>query len=206
MGHLVNSIKEIPEYLERGSNVLESDVKFFKNGSVKAVHHGFPCDCGRECENSANLANYLQTVRNITDPNTPGNYYNQLVMQFFDLKLNTSEDKRYSGREIARHVLDYLWGEAGEREQEIEIDDPANDVPAQEIFRSLRGQNQGSKKDKSVLFAFLLHISFLGFGWKRVAINSGPKNPKDLLKKRLVRRHNALQETKRDLFEGLNGP
>ncbi|PRD17771.1 UNVERIFIED_CONTAM: Phospholipase D LiSicTox-alphaIA1bi [Trichonephila clavipes] len=119
MGHLVNSIKEIPEYLERGSNVLESDVKFFKNGSVKAVHHGFPCDCGRECENSANLANYLQTVRNITDPNTPGNYYNQLVMQFFDLKLNTSEDKRYSGREIARHVLDYLWGEAGEREQEV---------------------------------------------------------------------------------------
>ncbi|GFU26753.1 uncharacterized protein TNCV_1838121 [Trichonephila clavipes] len=34
------------------------------------------------------------------------------------------------------------------------------------------------------LFAFLLHISFLGFGWRRVAINSGPKNPKDLLKKR----------------------
>ncbi|GFU99915.1 hypothetical protein TNCV_1257641 [Trichonephila clavipes] len=34
------------------------------------------------------------------------------------------------------------------------------------------------------LFASLLHISFLGFGWKRVAINSGPKNRKDLLKKR----------------------
>ncbi|GFV48244.1 hypothetical protein TNCV_501821 [Trichonephila clavipes] len=39
------------------------------------------------------------------------------------------------------------------------------------------------------LFAFLLHISFLGFGWKRVAINSGPKNPKDLLKKRRVGCH-----------------
>ncbi|GFX53666.1 hypothetical protein TNCV_1596121 [Trichonephila clavipes] len=35
----------------------------------------------------------------------------------------------------------------------------------------------------SYLFASL-HMSFLGFGWKRVAINSGPKNPKDLLKKR----------------------
>ncbi|GFV12022.1 hypothetical protein TNCV_669531 [Trichonephila clavipes] len=34
------------------------------------------------------------------------------------------------------------------------------------------------------LFASLLHISFLGFGWKIVAINSGPKYPKDLLKKR----------------------
>ncbi|GFX27432.1 uncharacterized protein TNCV_35291 [Trichonephila clavipes] len=34
-----------------------------------------------------------------------------------------------------------------------------------------------------------LYFSFLGFGWKRVAINSGPKNPKDLLKKRRVSRH-----------------
>ncbi|GFV44547.1 hypothetical protein TNCV_3287291 [Trichonephila clavipes] len=39
-----------------------------------------------------------------------------------------------------------------------------------------------------MLFASL-HFSFLGFGWKRVAINSGPKNPKDLLKKRCVSRH-----------------
>ncbi|GFY03319.1 hypothetical protein TNCV_1172771 [Trichonephila clavipes] len=39
-----------------------------------------------------------------------------------------------------------------------------------------------------ILFASL-HFSFLGFGWKRVAINSGPKNPKDLLKKRRVSRH-----------------
>ncbi|GFY72712.1 dermonecrotic toxin SPH, partial [Trichonephila inaurata madagascariensis] len=118
MGHLVNSIEEISEYLERGSNVLESDIEFFKNGSVKAVYHGFPCDCYRECENSANMADYLQTVRNITDPNVPGNYYDQMVLQLFDLKLNTSEDKRFSGREVARHVLDYLWGEEGEREQE----------------------------------------------------------------------------------------
>ncbi|GFY16700.1 transposable element Tcb1 transposase [Trichonephila clavipes] len=28
-------------------------------------------------------------------------------------------------------------------------------------------------------------------GWERVAINSGPKNPKDLLKKRRVRRHSV---------------
>ncbi|GFS62772.1 uncharacterized protein TNCV_3202031 [Trichonephila clavipes] len=40
------------------------------------------------------------------------------------------------------------------------------------------------------LFASLIRNSFLGFGWKRVAINSGPKNPKDLLKKRRVRCHN----------------
>ncbi|GFV87166.1 hypothetical protein TNCV_5113841 [Trichonephila clavipes] len=38
-------------------------------------------------------------------------------------------------------------------------------------------------------FTSFIHIPFLGFGWKRVAINSGVKNPKDLLKKRRVRRH-----------------
>ncbi|GFV90842.1 hypothetical protein TNCV_2324111 [Trichonephila clavipes] len=40
-------------------------------------------------------------------------------------------------------------------------------------------------------FASFIHTSLLGFGWKRVAINSGPKNPKDLLKKKRVRRHNS---------------
>ncbi|GFT68811.1 hypothetical protein TNCV_4129601, partial [Trichonephila clavipes] len=38
---------------------------------------------------------------------------------------------------------------------------------------------------------------FLGFGWKRVGINSGPKNPKDLLKKRRVRRHKIQEENRR---------
>ncbi|GFU31424.1 dermonecrotic toxin SpaSicTox-betaIIA1 [Nephila pilipes] len=118
---MVNSIEEISKFLERGSNVLESDIQFFENGSVKEVHHGFPCDCNRFCEYSANLADYLQSVRNITDPDTPGNYYNQLILQQFDLKLNMSKNKRESGREIARHVLDYLWSEDGQREQEIRV-------------------------------------------------------------------------------------
>ncbi|GFV14560.1 HTH_Tnp_Tc3_2 domain-containing protein [Trichonephila clavipes] len=42
-----------------------------------------------------------------------------------------------------------------------------------------------------MLFASL-HFSFLGFGWKRVAINSGLKNPKDLLKKRRAGRRTVL--------------
>ncbi|PRD20562.1 UNVERIFIED_CONTAM: Eml2 [Trichonephila clavipes] len=36
-------------------------------------------------------------------------------------------------------------------------------------------------------FSASLHSSLLGFGWKRVAISFGPKNPKDLLEKRRVR-------------------
>ncbi|GFV05606.1 inositol hexakisphosphate and diphosphoinositol-pentakisphosphate kinase [Trichonephila clavipes] len=39
---------------------------------------------------------------------------------------------------------------------------------------------------KACSFVSFIHTSLLGFGWKRVAINSGPKNPKDMLKKRHV--------------------
>ncbi|GFU87358.1 hypothetical protein TNCV_2716441 [Trichonephila clavipes] len=39
---------------------------------------------------------------------------------------------------------------------------------------------------KACSFASFIHSSLLGFGWKRVAINYGQKNPKDMLKKRRV--------------------
>ncbi|GFX27914.1 bifunctional 3'-phosphoadenosine 5'-phosphosulfate synthase [Trichonephila clavipes] len=39
---------------------------------------------------------------------------------------------------------------------------------------------------KACSFASFIHTSLLGFGWKRVAINFGSKNPKDILKKRRV--------------------
>ncbi|GFX61250.1 hypothetical protein TNCV_3407241 [Trichonephila clavipes] len=39
---------------------------------------------------------------------------------------------------------------------------------------------------KACSFASFIHTSLLGFGWKRVVVNSGPKNPKDMLKKRRV--------------------
>ncbi|KAF8786776.1 Dermonecrotic toxin LiSicTox-alphaV1 like protein [Argiope bruennichi] len=121
IGHMVNSIEEIEEFLRKGSNVLETDIQFFPNGSVKEIYHGSPCDCGRHCEGKANLRDYLKHLRNITDPNTPGNYYEQLLMHFFDLKLDTSNDKKESGRDIARHVLNYLWSDNGDRKQEMRV-------------------------------------------------------------------------------------
>ncbi|GFT81446.1 hypothetical protein TNCV_3673171 [Trichonephila clavipes] len=46
-------------------------------------------------------------------------------------------------------------------------------------------------------FASSVFISFLGFGWKTIVINSGPKNPRDLLKKRRVRCHKSLGVSKK---------
>ncbi|GIY72976.1 dermonecrotic toxin LiSicTox-alphaIA1a [Caerostris extrusa] len=110
IGHMVNSIGQIKEFLDEGSNVLEADVQFFSNGSIKELYHGFPCDCGRLCGFKANLRDYLKYIRNITDPNNKdSNYYTQMTMQFFDLKLDTSNNKTESGRDLAKHILNYLW-------------------------------------------------------------------------------------------------
>lgn len=117
IGHMVNSIEQITRYLDLGANVIESDIQFHPNGSVKEAYHGFPCDCFRTCSRSANLKDFLQYVRQITDPST-GNYADKMVMQFFDLKVSRSENKLYSGQDLARHVLDYLWSQDGSRKQE----------------------------------------------------------------------------------------
>ncbi|KAF8786792.1 Dermonecrotic toxin LiSicTox-alphaV1 like protein [Argiope bruennichi] len=121
IGHMVNSIEEIEEFLKKGANALEIDIQFFPNGSVKETNHGSPCDCRRTCDGRANLKDYLKHLRSITDPNTPVNYYEQLPMLFFDLKMETSNDKIESGRDIAWHVLNYLWGDNEDREQEIKV-------------------------------------------------------------------------------------
>lgn len=119
IGHQINSIEEVKEYLDKGSNVLESDIRFYSNGSVKEMNHGPPCECNRNCLYKANLKDYLEHVRNITDPAKPDSYYEKMVVQFFDMKLGESNNKTESGRDMARHVLDYLWSEDGSRKQEV---------------------------------------------------------------------------------------
>ncbi|XP_054711507.1 dermonecrotic toxin LcsSicTox-betaIC1-like [Uloborus diversus] len=121
IGHMVNSIEEVTHYLDLGANAIEADIQFHPNGSVKEVNHGFPCDCFRTCTRSANVGDYLKYIRHITDPSLPGNYATRMVLQFLDLKMNTSNNPRISGRDIARHVLDYLWSKDGSREHEVKL-------------------------------------------------------------------------------------
>lgn len=121
VGHMVNAIEEIRWFLDKGANVIESDIQFHRNGSVKMVCHGYPCDCNRTCNKNADLQHFLKHMRDMTEPDIPGSYADRMVMQFFDLKLRTSGDKKKSGRELARHVLDYLWSKDGKRKQEVRI-------------------------------------------------------------------------------------
>lgn len=166
IGHMTNSIQEVVPFLEEGANVLESDIQFYYNGSVKEVFHGCPGDCFRECDNRVKLKEYLQYLRNITDPSRDKSYSERLIMQFFDLKLDSSDDKELSGREIARHIIDYLWSK-GEREHEVRVLIYINDV-----------------KDKDAISGFLQEFDDRGLKsrLKDVGFDGGLGNIADIRK------------------------
>ncbi|GIY21156.1 dermonecrotic toxin LcsSicTox-betaIC1 [Caerostris extrusa] len=118
---MVNELRQVEHYLDRGANALETDVQFNSDGSVRETYHGFPCDCFRTCHKSAKLSDYLQHVRDVTDPEKSDSYYNRMVLQFLDLKLSSSQNKMVSGRDLARHILDYLWTKDRSRPQEVKV-------------------------------------------------------------------------------------
>ncbi|CAN7941585.1 unnamed protein product, partial [Ixodes hexagonus] len=66
--HMVNSIEDVSRFLDSGANAFEFDVQFYGNGTIDKVHHGFPCDCLRDCSQSADINDYLDHIRLITDP------------------------------------------------------------------------------------------------------------------------------------------
>ncbi|KAH6924769.1 hypothetical protein HPB50_024195 [Hyalomma asiaticum] len=66
IGHMVNSLKEVDDYLAQGSNALEADIEFAANGSVIGTHHRVPCDCFRNCGKRVPIAVYLGYIRDMT--------------------------------------------------------------------------------------------------------------------------------------------
>lgn len=119
IGHMVNSIGQIQHYLDLGSNVIESDVQFYPNGTIKELYHGFPCDCFRTCTRSVKLPEFLRHINKITNPLERGNYAQKMVMQFFDLKLSSVRNHEAAGRDLARHILEYLWADDENRKQRV---------------------------------------------------------------------------------------
>lgn len=71
IAHMVNSIKEVNYYLERGANGLETDITFAENGTAMSAYHGYPCDCFRHCVEQEEIGKFLQYIRDVS---TPGKY------------------------------------------------------------------------------------------------------------------------------------
>nr|XP_042913466.1 dermonecrotic toxin StSicTox-betaIB1i-like [Parasteatoda tepidariorum] len=122
IGHAANSIEDALSHLDNGANVLESDVQFFPNGSVKELLHGCDTyhDCDVPCDKHVEMPKYFKYLRDITNPSRKNSYYSKLILQMLDLKLSTSNDLRESGRDLARHLLKYLWSK-GDRPQEVKV-------------------------------------------------------------------------------------
>ncbi|RWS05624.1 sphingomyelin phosphodiesterase-like protein, partial [Leptotrombidium deliense] len=68
IAHMVNSIRQVNEFLELGANAIETDVVFYSNGTAMKTFHGTPCDCFRDCFHSESIVNYLEYTKNITTP------------------------------------------------------------------------------------------------------------------------------------------
>ncbi|CAN7939385.1 unnamed protein product, partial [Ixodes hexagonus] len=110
IGHMVNSVPQVSQFLESGANAIESDVEFSENGTAVRTFHGLPCDCLRRCKESADMAEYLQYIRDVTG--LRGSQFNEkLLLVFLDLKVSKlpPESKYAAGVDIATKLVLNLW-------------------------------------------------------------------------------------------------
>ncbi|KAH9364991.1 hypothetical protein HPB48_015318 [Haemaphysalis longicornis] len=67
IGHMVNSLYDVDVFVNSGANALEADIQFDATGTPTWVYHGIPCDCNREGRRYAEIPEYLDYLRNVTD-------------------------------------------------------------------------------------------------------------------------------------------
>ena len=87
IAHMVNSVAQIDEYLGYGANAIEADVEFLGDGTAKRFYHGFPCDCWRNCYQTASIDDYINALRDRTNPNS-AKFNSRLVLVMFDVKID----------------------------------------------------------------------------------------------------------------------
>nr|ANY30969.1 loxtox protein [Loxosceles similis] len=112
MGHMVNSIGQIDEFMRLGSNSLEFDINFDKDAKPVYTYHGVPCDCFRSCLYWEYIGDYLTALRERTTPGNP-KYRENLSLLVFDLKTNSLYDSQAAeaGRNLADDIFKYYWNE-----------------------------------------------------------------------------------------------
>ncbi|KAH7950812.1 hypothetical protein HPB52_001938 [Rhipicephalus sanguineus] len=110
IAHMVNSIKEVDQYLRLGANAIEADVTFQADGTAKQTFHGSPCDCFRNCYMRENIVDYLEYIRKVTGP-PDAKYKNRVALLFLDLKVSDlpAPSKLKAGKDISKKLLEHLW-------------------------------------------------------------------------------------------------
>lgn len=110
IAHMVNSIKEVDQYLRLGANAIEADVTFQSDGTAKQTFHGSPCDCFRNCYMRENIVDYLEYIRKVTGT-ADAKYKNRVSLLFLDLKVTDlpAPSKLKAGKDISKKLLEHLW-------------------------------------------------------------------------------------------------
>nr|A4USB4.1 RecName: Full=Dermonecrotic toxin LiSicTox-alphaV1; AltName: Full=Dermonecrotic toxin 6; Short=DT6; AltName: Full=LiRecDT6; AltName: Full=Phospholipase D; Short=PLD; AltName: Full=Sphingomyelin phosphodiesterase D 6; Short=SMD 6; Short=SMase D 6; Short=Sphingomyelinase D 6; Flags: Precursor [Loxosceles intermedia]ABO87656.1 dermonecrotic toxin isoform 6 [Loxosceles intermedia] len=110
MGHMVNAVYQIDEFVDLGANAIETDVTFTKSANAEYTYHGVPCDCHRWCKKWEYVNDFLKALRRAT---TPGDakYRSQLILVVFDLKTDylTASTAYDAGKDFAKRLLQHYW-------------------------------------------------------------------------------------------------
>nr|ANY30973.1 loxtox protein [Loxosceles similis] len=110
MGHMVNAISQIKEFLNLGANSLEFDIAFDSQAKAQYTYHKMPCDCFRVCAKWEYISSYLSEIREVTTPGNP-KLSTDLILLILDLKIDwMSGGQSYvAGGDMASKLLDYYW-------------------------------------------------------------------------------------------------
>ncbi|XP_023222755.1 phospholipase D Hl-PLD1-like [Centruroides sculpturatus] len=114
IGHMVNALWQIDQFLDLGANAIEADFSFDKYGNAEWTYHGYPCDCFRSCKKYAAVEDYLSYIRELTDPTSP-KFRKNFVLLMIDNKISGMNDKlKYkAGSDVAEKIIRYLWSGSG---------------------------------------------------------------------------------------------
>uniref|UniRef100_G3MSS6 GP-PDE domain-containing protein n=1 Tax=Amblyomma maculatum TaxID=34609 RepID=G3MSS6_AMBMU len=118
IGHMVNALEEVDDFLEKGANALEADIEFAVDGTVVGTFHGAPCDCFRNCFSKESIIDYLEHIRDTTS--SPDSQFRGKMSLLF-LNLHTDKvpqsAKKKAGILLARSLWEFLWEGVPPKEQ-----------------------------------------------------------------------------------------
>eukprot|EP01080_Neovahlkampfia_damariscottae_P003726 gene3726-6614_t len=102
---MANDLELITGFLQQGSNSLEFDLQFSKNGELVEFTHGFPCDIFLYCNRKTPVKQFMNYFAN--------NEYikKNCHLAIFDLKIRTVESQYYkkAGGLLAEALNNYFY-------------------------------------------------------------------------------------------------
>ncbi|XP_072140487.1 dermonecrotic toxin SPH-like isoform X2 [Dermacentor andersoni] len=106
---MANSLAEVDNFVAQGVNAIEADLRFASDGTALKFYHGAICDCGRDCEKSAEITEYLSYLRDAV--NEGGKFAGKLQLLYIDTKTgNLPPGRKFeAGISLANNLMRYLW-------------------------------------------------------------------------------------------------